>query len=105
MAPGTITDLSLSDAVAFRVDFDGAVPPPIQRYWRGPVLTRSMGREWTIQPQRLDGVLARQDRRTIGYTVMLEPHNKPWMFALDLPASLPKLASADVETGAEKSPG
>ena len=45
--PGTISELSLSDAVAFRVDFDGAVPPPALRYWRGPVLSRFDGREWT----------------------------------------------------------
>jgi hypothetical protein len=102
MAPGTIAELSLSDAVAFRVDFDGAVPPPIQRYWRGPVLSRFDGREWTIQPQRVDGTLARPDARTVAYTVSLEPHYKPWLFALDLPASLPKLASSDTESqGAE----
>ena len=46
MAPGSISELSLSDAVAFRVDFDGAVPPPAQRYWRGPVMSRFDGREW-----------------------------------------------------------
>ena len=93
MAPGTISELSLSDAVAFRVDFDGLVPPPIQRYWRGPVLTRFDGREWTIQPSRLDGVFTPLDSQTVAYTVTLEPHYKPWLFALDLPASLPKLAT------------
>ena len=29
MAPGSISELSLSDAVAFRVDFDGIVPPTV----------------------------------------------------------------------------
>ena len=38
MAPGTISDLSLSDAVAFRVRFDGRPPRNRQLYWRGPVL-------------------------------------------------------------------
>ena len=38
MEPGQISELSLSDAVAFRVDFDGTPPPPRERYWRGPVL-------------------------------------------------------------------
>ena len=52
MAPGVISELSLSDAVAFRVDFEGAVPPPWLRYWRGPVLSRFDGREWTMGPQR-----------------------------------------------------
>ena len=47
MSPGLISKLSLSDAVAFRVEFDGAVPPPRERYWRGPVLSRFDGRTWS----------------------------------------------------------
>ena len=46
MAPGQISELSLSDAVAFRVDFDGAVPAAPTRYWRGPVFSRFDGRTW-----------------------------------------------------------
>ena len=52
MAPGIISELSLSDAVAFRVDFDGSVPPPWLRYWRGPVLSDFDGRGWTMTTQR-----------------------------------------------------
>ena len=96
MAPGLISELSLSDAVAFRVDFDGPVPPPWMRYWRGPVLTDFDGREWTLPAQRSPGTFTRGDGRTIAYTVMLEPHWKHWLFALDLPASLPQsTANAD----------
>ena len=47
MAPGFISELTLSDAIAFRVDFDGRPPPPPQRYWRGPVFSRFDGTEWT----------------------------------------------------------
>ncbi len=98
MAPGQISELSLSDAVAFRVDFDDVVPPPRQRYWRWPVLSRFDGREWAIQPQRLDGVILPVARGPISYTVTLEAHFKPWLFALDLPASLPRIAvDADSE--------
>jgi len=46
MAPGSISELALNDAVAFRVDFDSAPPPPRARYWRGPVLALFNGREW-----------------------------------------------------------
>ena len=91
MAPGMISELSLSDAVAFRVDFDGTVPPPQHRYWRGPVLSRFDGREWSILPQRQGGSLVQSDTLPITYTVTLEPHYKPWLFALDLPASLPTI--------------
>ena len=35
------------DSIALRVRFAGAVPPPAQMYFRGPVLSRFDGREWT----------------------------------------------------------
>jgi len=90
MAPGSISELSLSDAVAFRVDFDDVVPLPAQRYWRGPVLGRFDGREWSLMPRPGLGKLAPWTPTGISYAVTLEPHGKPWLFALDLPASLPR---------------
>ena len=98
MAPGLISELSLSDTVAFRVDFEGPVPPPWLRYWRGPVLSDFDGREWTMPAQRLPGSFTRSDGRAVIYTVTLEPHWKPWLFALDLPGSLPQ-ASTDTGSG------
>ncbi|MET0683623.1 MAG: DUF3488 domain-containing protein, partial [Casimicrobiaceae bacterium] len=99
MAPGAISELSLSDAVAFRVDFDGPVPPPWLRYWRGPVLTDFDGREWTMSGRRSTGSFVRSEGAVVIYTVTLEPHWKPWLFALDLPGSLPQ-TMADTELGA-----
>ena len=96
MAPGVISELSMSDAVAFRVDFEGPVPPPWVRYWRGPVLSHFDGREWTMGPQKPAAALTRPEGAPVIYTVTLEPHWKPWLFALDLPASLPQVTS-DVE--------
>ncbi|MBI5891242.1 MAG: DUF3488 domain-containing transglutaminase family protein [Nitrosomonadales bacterium] len=89
MAPGTMSRLSLSDAVAFRVVFDDKVPQRQQMYWRGPVLwdfdgtTWTRGRNATIQPPTLADA-----NSPVDYTVTLEPHNKPWLFALDLPSRL-----------------
>jgi hypothetical protein len=37
MSPGQISSLSRSDALAFRVLFDGDAPAPAQMYWRGGV--------------------------------------------------------------------
>jgi len=91
MAPGSIGALSLSDEVAFRVDFDGGLaPPPAQRYWRGPVLSRFDGETWTLLPRARSGVPVRTDSRTVTYTVTLEPHGRLWLFALEQPASLPR---------------
>ena len=47
MAPGTLSKLSLSQAVAFRVNFDGTPPPHEQMYWRGPVLWDFDGVTWS----------------------------------------------------------
>jgi transglutaminase-like putative cysteine protease len=91
MAPGLISQLSLSDSVAFRVDFRGPVPPAWLRYWRGPVLSSFDGRTWSMGPRRSDGLLSRGDESSLVYTVTLEPHWRHWLFALDLPASLPQI--------------
>ena len=89
MSPGSLSRLSLSDAVAFRVTFDGAPPKRDQMYWRGPVLWEFDGRTWTpgktarTKPPQLDSLGSPTD-----YTVTLEPHNKPWLFALEMPVQL-----------------
>jgi transglutaminase-like putative cysteine protease len=91
MTPGAISNLSQSDAVAFRVKFDGEAPPPDKRYWRGPVMWTSDGRTWTPGPLlsrpgwQVPPLAAHGD--PVGYTVTLEPHNRRWLYALDLPAS------------------
>src|SRR5437899_12735673 len=38
MSPGSIRDLSLSDAIAFRVKFESDSPPRALLYWPGPGL-------------------------------------------------------------------
>jgi transglutaminase-like putative cysteine protease len=89
MAPGSMSKLSLSDAVAFRVSFNDTAPPREQMYWRGPVLwdfdgtTWKRGRNATLQrPALTDATMP------VDYTVTLEPHNKLWLFALDIPTKL-----------------
>ncbi len=101
MTPGKFTEITLSDDVAFRVDFDGTPPPSSQRYWRGPVLSRFDGRTWSGTMPQLASVNAPQSGRRINYTVTLEPSGQPWLFALDVPSSLPR---TDVEGGAAGPP-
>jgi len=93
MAPGSISELALNDAVAFRVDFDGTPPPPRARYWRGPVLALFNGREWRALSPTPGGRLATSDRAPLRYTVTLEPNDHPWLFALDFPSSMPQIDS------------
>ncbi len=100
MAPGTISALSLSDAVAFRVDFAGAPPAPRDRYWRGPVLSAFDGRAWGALPSRYGGTFIVPGGTPVTYTVSLEPNGNPWLFALDLPAGPPQ-APDDDPSGAD----
>ena len=90
MSPGSISDLALSDEIAFRVNFDGAVPPPASRYWRGPVLHDFDGYTWRRMPGQL--ALAHSPRGVgpaIRYHVILEPTQQNWWFALDTVARSP----------------
>ncbi len=94
MSPGSIINLSLSDAVAFRVEFKSPVPAQRNLYWRGPVMWNFNGRTWTARPYlyyfgelRFDA-----DNPAVDYSVTLEPHNDRWLFALDLPVTIPPTA-------------
>ncbi len=93
MLLGDISELSLSNEVAFRVKFDGEIAPQAQRYWRGPVLWRSDGRNWKASTHRnISQVNIHPSGQAFDYTVTLEAHNKRWLFALDLPIKAPPQA-------------
>ena len=88
MSPGSIAELSLSDAIAFRAEFSGTPPPPTQRYWRGPVLTHFDGRNWRQAPTTTAAQPAYPTRgASHDYILTLEPHNQTWLLALDYPAA------------------
>ncbi len=89
MTMGSISELTQSADVAFRVEFHGDVPSTPELYWRGPVLSGYDGTTWR-QPDEtaaftpsLEGLATALD-----YTVALEPHNERWLFALDLPVRI-----------------
>ncbi len=91
MSPGKISHLSQSEAIAFRATFEQAIPPVEQLYWRGPVLWKFDGITWrrglsSFSNKREDGEYwLAQKSQPIRHSITLEPHNKPWLFALDLP--------------------
>jgi protein-glutamine gamma-glutamyltransferase len=93
MSPGSISELSQSSAVAFRVEFVSPPPPREQLYWRGPVMTDYDGRAWRVARGR-DGDLSRVPVVSgrgprIDYWVTLEPHQQRWLLALDMPLGAP----------------
>ena len=92
MSPGSLSRLSLSDEVAFRVRFASPAPPPQSLYWRGPVLWDFDGRTWTIGDvgsTAIGGVHHEANTPPVRYTVTLEPHYMHWVFAIDLPTHAP----------------
>jgi len=93
MSPGTLSGLALSDAIAFRAEFQNVPPPQPVRYWRGPVLWDFDGRTWSVGASFLvDFAPPRGGRGAYRYEVVLEPHNRHWLFALETAASLPERA-------------
>jgi transglutaminase-like putative cysteine protease len=91
MSPGDITNLGLSDEIAFRVEFESTVPRASELYWRGPSLTNFNGRTWSMSQgtrrgERVVDTLAFTGIPTT-YRVMLEQNGRPWAFALDMPQS------------------
>jgi len=92
LTPGAISELIESPEPAFRVWFDGALPPAAERYWRGPVLDEFDGATWSrpppwrLGPPRSLAPLGRAYR----YRLTLEPSAHRWAFALDTIASAPQ---------------
>jgi len=89
MSPGKISSLVRSNEVAFRVDFEDAIPTQNSLYWRGPVLAQYNGYSWSQSPRkavrRLDLNASETATR---YTVTLEPNGEKWLLALDIPSKL-----------------
>jgi protein-glutamine gamma-glutamyltransferase len=90
MTPGNIAQLIKSEALAFRVQFEGELPPYRTLYWRGPVMVDFDGATWKMRPYASQGRTDHARReRPVRYTVTLEPHNKSWLFGLDVPGTVP----------------
>ncbi|BBM02675.1 DUF3488 and transglutaminase-like domain-containing protein [Microbulbifer sp. GL-2] len=98
MAPGDFTRLSKSGRPALRISFDGPIPPPEQRYWRGLVYSEFDGRTWRqgfgVDPRNGGRVFWQSGERPLPeigpryrYRVIQEASRTPWLFALAHPAS------------------
>lgn len=94
MSPGSLSNLTLSEAVAFRAVFKSPMPPVNRMYWRGPVLWDYDGRTWRAPRPTLAAPQFDTTFFPVEYTVTVEPHGKNWLFALDLPGKLPPRAVA-----------
>src|SRR5690606_11987098 len=97
MAPGTISQVAQSDAIAFRVRFaaDAVVPPPHQQYWRALTLSDYDGLSWRYRPTREHEQLAYMPKgAAIDYEITLEASNQRWLPALEMAGLLPPGSNA-----------
>ncbi|MFZ5697730.1 MAG: transglutaminase TgpA family protein [Pseudomonadota bacterium] len=112
MSPGSVGKLAQSDALAFRADFDGPVPPSARLYWRGLTLGEFDGKTWRQgqdlernpsllwyprdnRPPWAERLVANQvqaestatdtTRSILKYEVVIEPTQRQWLFALTVP--------------------
>lgn len=95
MAPGSLSSLIRSEAIAMRVRFTEAIPPQSDLYWRGPVFDEYDGLSWRQSRAPADKAMSTSvvpiatGARTVSYETTLEAHNRRWLLALDLPTQLP----------------
>ena len=89
MRVGAVTQLALDDGIAARIKFENdKAPPQRELYFRGPVLSRFDGREWTFEPLQVPARLQVQGE-PVRYEVTLEPSHRPWLLTLDVAAEPP----------------
>jgi transglutaminase-like putative cysteine protease len=89
MSPGRISRLIQNNEVAFRVNFKGDVPAQSQLYWRGPVMVRFNGTQWSqIKRDNIDRLNITVFDEPTEYTVTLEPNGERWLLALDMPTQI-----------------
>ena len=88
---GNISQLTKNNSIAFRVQFQDAIPPKNQLYWRGPVLWHQEEHSWLMASDNIG--LPAEHLTVTGtathYTITLEPHNRLWLLLLDMPTSIP----------------
>jgi transglutaminase-like putative cysteine protease len=90
MAPGSFSSMAKNDEVAFRASFGAHQPPQDKLYWRGPVFEEFDGVTWHQSADERVGVPKLQVKGpAISYSMMLEPHQRGWLLALEMPVSMP----------------
>ncbi len=101
VTPGDIAALTRSSEIAFRVEFDGAMPPMRDLYWRGLVYSRYASGTWSmggggVLPANLPAFTgepvtyapAPGGMSPLTYQVLLEPTQASWLFALEVPRAV-----------------
>ncbi len=102
MTPGDIGSLVTFTEPAFRVEFSGNVPASSELYWRGLVFSRFDGLTWSrVTPRYQSARFQDKDITFSGnkydYQILLEPHRRNWLYALEMPESMSEVARTTSE--------
>jgi transglutaminase-like putative cysteine protease len=88
LRPGDVSQLSQSAEVAFRVQFDGDIPPASELYWRGLVMSRLDGDTWRSlryfevpANERREGAVVTQGD-PLSYRIIMAPTQQNWLYSL-----------------------
>ncbi|MEM7079838.1 MAG: DUF3488 and transglutaminase-like domain-containing protein [Pseudomonadota bacterium] len=93
LTPGDVASLSQSDELAFRAEFDGAVPLQRELYWRGLVYSNFREGTWSVGRDLEEETLTFPGTANLSYEVFMEPTQTKWVYALDTPVTFsPKLS-------------
>ncbi len=95
---GGVAELAVDDSIALRARFAGPVPPADNLYWRGPVLSRFDGAEWSRAATRLGRSSAQAPQLEVrgaplAYEMTLEPSRLPMLPLLEATAEAPTLTA------------
>lgn len=88
LRPGDVSQLSQSADVAFRVQFEGDIPPKSELYWRGLVMSALDGDTW--RSLRFFEVPAAERSEpavellgdAMRYSIIMEPTQQNWLYSL-----------------------
>ncbi len=85
-----------SPKLVMEVTFDKDIPSNQNLYFRGSILYTDMGTKW-VQDKRtyVQKTMPLKVDNIIDYTIKLYPHNKHWLYMLDIPLLEPLKAKID----------
>lgn len=107
MSPADVAELGAAEGVAFRAEFEGALPPAEDRYWRVLTLSSFDGQNWQSLYSSLEAKIYFESKdmqsqlatkrqafkESYRYRISLEPTEQQWLPTLDRPLSLNRSAT------------
>ena len=86
LEPGAIEQLVQDNSLAFRAEFDGALPSREQLYWRSYLYERFDGRRWLVVPPQRAAATETADKKlpVSRYRIIAEPSQQTRLYSLGL---------------------